>query len=234
MVSITDRLDSRLVRSLGSRSGGLGLDLAAVLDDHLDRGVPVAAARVRLDPFDALHALHHVSEHHVLPVEPAGGFVRDVKLRSVGVGSRVGHGEHARLLVLDVGLVFPPLVRESRAEDALGPGSVAVDDVAALRHEAFYDAVQPDALVVHRLAGADAVAAFARAEAAKVLARLRERRGEELELHAADVLLLAVLLHGFEHHEASHVSRVARDAIEGQLEDGQGLHVLHELHGAVR
>ena len=52
-------------------------------------------------------------------------------------------------------------------------------------------------------------------------------------LYRIDSLFLAVLLHGFELHEASHVSRVARDAIEGQLEDGRGLQVLHELHGAV-
>jgi hypothetical protein len=123
---------------------------------------------------------------------------------------------------------------EHRAEDALGAGAVAAHGVAALGHEALDDAVQPDSFVMHGFAGLDAVAALAGAEGPEVLARSRECGGEELELHAPDVLLRSVLgAGGFELHEDADVLGIPRDSREWQLQDGHGLQVLHELHRLV-
>ena len=68
---------------------------------------------------------------------------------TVGVGTRVGHGEHAGFTVLHV-RAARELVVESAPVDALAPRPVALRGVAPLRHEPGDDAVQ---LVASRYGG---------------------------------------------------------------------------------
>lgn len=47
------------------------LELAAVRDGDLGAGFATVAA-VALHRLDDVHALHHLAEHHMLPIQPAG------------------------------------------------------------------------------------------------------------------------------------------------------------------
>lgn len=69
-------------RRVRPRLGALALDFAAVLDEDVLQGLAVEGAAVHLDPHHVLHALHHLPEHHVPPVEPRCLGVGDEKLRS--------------------------------------------------------------------------------------------------------------------------------------------------------
>ena len=69
-------------------------------------------------------------------------------LAAVGVGARVGHGEQAGCVVLELEV----LVRKLLAVDALTAGAVVVGEVAPLQHEPGDDAVEarplePEALL---------------------------------------------------------------------------------------
>jgi len=72
--------------------GGMGAhsELAAVGDCNFCLGLAAGAA-VALYCFDEFLALDDLAKHNVLTIEPFGGSCTDEELRSVGVGSSVGH-----------------------------------------------------------------------------------------------------------------------------------------------
>src|SRR5690606_17894424 len=95
------------------------------------RGVGVAldphAADVvaLLDLVDRFQAFDDLAEHRVLAVQPRRGHVGDEELAAVGVGTRIGHGQHAALVGDAVGgFVFEPVARAAPARTL---GAAALD-----------------------------------------------------------------------------------------------------------
>lgn len=82
-----------------------------------------------------------LSKDGVLAVEVWSGKVRDEKLRAVGVGSSVGHGEDARLVVATVGFTFA-------LELVAGPSCACAGWTTPLDHEIGNDAVELEPVVI--------------------------------------------------------------------------------------
>ncbi len=68
-----------------------------------------------LHGLDNLHALNHASKNTVLAIQVRSGNSRDKELRSVGVGSCIGHGENSGAGVLE--LVSEILIGKAFAVD---------------------------------------------------------------------------------------------------------------------
>ena len=129
-----------------------------------------------LDGLDHIHALGHSSEDNVCAIQPRSGHSADEELTSVGVFTRVGHGQDTltRVGLLEV------LVRELHTVDGLAAGSVAVGEVTSLAHKVRDDSVEAAALVVKRLA-ALANTLLASAQSAEVLSSLWNNIGVQLQ-----------------------------------------------------
>lgn len=98
-----------------------------------------------------IHALYNFAKNDVFAIEPVCGGGGDEELASVGVGSGVGHGQNARLGVLQLEV----LVLESRSVDGLSTSAVVVGEVTSLAHEVGDHPVECAAFVsVPLLAGA--------------------------------------------------------------------------------
>mmetsp|Transcript_31747 Transcript_31747/g.94331 ORF Transcript_31747/g.94331 Transcript_31747/m.94331 type:complete len:221 (+) Transcript_31747:184-846(+) len=165
--------------SHGARPGSARSELAAVRDDH-GRGGLAGLGAHGLDLLHHVHALAHLAEDAVLPVEPRRLHRAEEELRAVRVRARVRHGEDAGAGVLQREV----LVGELGAVDGLAAGAVAGGEVAALAHEVGDHAVEGAALEVERLAHL-ARALLAGAEGAEVLRGLGRDVGPELHGDAA-------------------------------------------------
>ena len=84
-----------------------------------------------------------LAKNNVLAVQPGRIGGTDKELRSVGVGSGVGHAQRSDPAVVQV-KVF---VLESSSVNALATGSVAIGKVTTLAHESRNDAVKAGSLV---------------------------------------------------------------------------------------
>merc|ERR1712088_55579 len=116
---------------------------SGIADEHLLDGPVSTSSRVRLDGFDNVHTVQHLSKHDMLPIQPGGLDSGDEELRAVGVLAGVGHGQPARSLVLQSEV----LVLELVSVDRLPASSVASGEVSALQHEVADDSVEGTALV---------------------------------------------------------------------------------------
>ena len=67
----------------------------ATVSDHDLLGSLAGLGPKALDLLDHIHSLHHLAEHHVLPIQPLGLGSAHEELRAVGVGPRIGHGENS-------------------------------------------------------------------------------------------------------------------------------------------
>jgi hypothetical protein len=152
-------------------------NLATVVDAYHLRHLAVVGAAL-LDQRQQLEALQHTAKHHMLAVQVRRGHGGDKELRAVRVLARVGHAQQARSVVPE----RERLVLELIAVDGRAARAVRSLKVAALDHEARYDAVKV------RVAVAEAVQVCA--QSAEVLHRLGHHAAEELEDDAARRLLL--------------------------------------------
>ena len=82
-----------------------------------------------LQTLQNVHALLHLPEHDVVAVQPGAGTGRDEELRTVRVGTAVGHGQKTGSSVLQ-GEV---LVGETLSIDGLTARSVSVGEITSLR-----------------------------------------------------------------------------------------------------
>ena len=105
-----------------------GLTLSTVGDCDLLGGLPSLGAEA-LNLLDDVHPLHHLPEHHVLPVQPGSLGSADEELRVVGVRAGVGHGEDPRPGVLQTEV----LVSELLAVDGAAASAVVVCEVPGLQ-----------------------------------------------------------------------------------------------------
>jgi len=130
--------------------------LTAVSDD--DGALCLSALRT-----DGFHLLNDVqsfddlSEDNVLSVEPWGLDGADEELRSVGVGTSVGHGESSGLGMLQLEV----LIGELGSVDRLTTSSVALGEVSSLAHKLGDDSVERASLEVKWLSrGSSALLTF--------------------------------------------------------------------------
>jgi hypothetical protein len=151
------------------------LQLTTVNDGGLVLGVDgTAAGASSLKGPDNLHGLivSDLAEDDVATVEPRGDDSGDEKLRAVGVGAGVGHGEQTRAVVLQVEV----LIGELLTVDRLTTGAVTTGEVTTLEHEVRDDTVERRALVTETL--------LAGAELAEVLGGLGDLVIVEVEVDA--------------------------------------------------
>ena len=116
----------------------------------------------------------------MLAVEPVGLDSAQEELRSVGVGTSVGHGKNAGAGVLELKV----LILKLHAIDGLAASAVAAGKVTALAHEVVDDAVEFGSLEVEGLS-APSRALLSCAKRPEVFRRLWNNISAEGHLNAA-------------------------------------------------
>lgn len=106
----------------------------------------VPADRISLDLLAVIKALEHLAEDNVLAVKPLCVDEADKKLRAVGVGASVRHGQAAREV-----LELKVLVFKLRTVNGLAASSIAVREVTSLHHEIGDDTMEARALETEAL-----------------------------------------------------------------------------------
>eukprot|EP00242_Pyramimonas_sp_CCMP2087_P013606 CAMPEP_0198198736 /NCGR_PEP_ID=MMETSP1445-20131203/2145_1 /TAXON_ID=36898 /ORGANISM="Pyramimonas sp., Strain CCMP2087" /LENGTH=219 /DNA_ID=CAMNT_0043868369 /DNA_START=142 /DNA_END=801 /DNA_ORIENTATION=- len=153
------------------------LHFSALRDGARELGL-VALPRLHiLDLAHHQHAVaHHAPEHHVLAVQPLRLRARQEKLTPVRVRPTVGHGEETWASVLGGEI----LVRKLGSIDGCAARAIALQEVPALDHKIFDDAMEQRVFVPHR----DALfSKLARAKLPEVLTGLRAQIGKQLHLN---------------------------------------------------
>ena len=92
--------------------------------------------------FHNLHSFNNGSENDVFTIQPGCLSGTQEKLRTVGVGASVGHGENSWTGVLQREV----LVFELVSVDGFSTSSVVVGEVSALTHEVGDDSVEGGSL----------------------------------------------------------------------------------------
>jgi len=151
----------------------LVLDGAALATGELDGSDDL----VRLDI-----ALGNAAKDDVLAIKPGGDDSGDKKLRAVGVGASVGHGQQERTVVPELEVLVGKLL----AIDGLAAGAVATSKVTALKHEIWDHTVELGALVSKAL--------LACAESTEVLGRLGNNVVEDFKVDTASLGFYFALL----------------------------------------
>lgn len=80
---------------------------------------------------DNVVAFGDLSKNDVLLIQPRGLSDRDEELRTVSVGSRIGHRQQTFFIVL----FREVFIRELLTVDGLASGAVEVGEVSSLQHE---------------------------------------------------------------------------------------------------
>lgn len=151
----------------------------------MDRPIPLGRIRPHL-----LHLPHHVlplyhlPKHDMLPIQERRGRARDKELTPVRIRARVRHRKQKWCVVL---------VREVLVWEALGvlegvdgrrAGAVGVQEVTALDHEGFDDAVEFGQLVALERGGRGGPVADAKL--AEIFGRERRRGGVKEHFYATE------------------------------------------------
>mmetsp|Transcript_32839 Transcript_32839/g.82836 ORF Transcript_32839/g.82836 Transcript_32839/m.82836 type:complete len:228 (-) Transcript_32839:2-685(-) len=136
-----------------------------------------AVTHVGLEVLDGLDdsqrvIIQHLAKDDVLAIEPGGSHSGDEELRAVGVLAGVGHGEKARLGVLELEVLVSKLL----SVDRLASRAIAAGEVAALKHKVLDHPVEDRPLVAEAL--------LPRGEGAEVLGGLGHALAVETEVDA--------------------------------------------------
>lgn len=108
--------------------------LSTVSDYDLLRG-RARLASIRFDRLDDVHAFNDASKHSVFTVEPRSGDRTDKELRSICVGSSIGHRQHSRLRVLQTEI----LISKFLSIDRLSSGPISTSEVTTLNNKTTCD-----------------------------------------------------------------------------------------------
>ena len=147
--------------------------------DDGDFGFVIGPRGNVFDLSDDEQSFDDASEDHVLGVEKVAFGAGDEELTAVGVLARVGHGQQAGPGVLQAEV----LVGEVGSVDAHGARAVAIDEIPALDHEVFDDAME---LGVFEAGGHAVPPEFAGTQLPEVLGGSGHHVGEQLHFHATD------------------------------------------------
>jgi len=131
---------------------------------------------VGLDFFDNVQATGYLSEDDVFAVQPGGIGSADEELRTVRVGSCVGHAESPQPTVGQLEI----FILKSSSVNAASTRSIAVCEISSLTHESGNDAVKGGSLVSVSLFGG-------LAELLEVFYRPGYRRPVQTHLNAAGI-----------------------------------------------
>lgn len=93
---------------------------------------------IALDCLHNIHALTHIAKHTVLAVQVRGSNSTEKKLRPIGVGSSIGHGQNTGPGVLKAEV----LIVELAPVDGLATCPVEVREISALAHEVSNDTME--------------------------------------------------------------------------------------------
>ena len=123
------------------------LKLSAVCDDDFSRQGALSCAET-LDSRNQLKSTDDLSKYAVFAVEVRGKHSSDEELGSVGVGTRISHGQETNNVVLQ-GKVF---ISEFGSVNALASSSISSGEIATLQHELGDYSMERAPLVVQVLA----------------------------------------------------------------------------------
>ena len=119
------------------RTGAGGCHHPAVTDDDVSAGV-AGPGPARLDSLDDVVSLHDLTEHGVLTVQERGPGGTQEELRTIGVGTRIGHGQDARARVREREV----LIRKRTTVDGTTSRPVVVSEIAALARAVGFDMIK--------------------------------------------------------------------------------------------
>ena len=157
-----------------------------------------AVGTERLDLLHDVHSVNHLTEHNVMSVQMGSGHLpitrtinpygRDEELRTVGVGTRIGHGKQSSSIVAH----NEALVGELGSVDGLASVAIEVlpltrpihaySNISSLEHEAGNHSVE-DGVLVAKILTLSSLSLLSGAEAAEVLGSLGNNVVEQLRLH---------------------------------------------------
>ena len=144
-------------------------------------------ASKRLNLLDNIHALRHITKYDVLSIKPISLDGTQEKLRAVGIGARVGHGEHTGTSVRQLKVFVFKLLG---AVDTLATRAVVVSEITTLAHKARNDTVERAALVTKAL--------FAGAQSPEVFCSSRHHIRPQRHLNRANILNVRETAHTME------------------------------------
>lgn len=137
-----------------------------------DNNLLVCLARlgtVTFDFFNNIHAFNNLTEDNVFVVQPSGLDGTDEELRTVGVGTSVGHGQNTGTGMLQGEVFISKLV----AIDGFATGAIVICEIATLAHKVGNDTMERRALVTETL--------FTGAESTEILSGLWHNIATELQ-----------------------------------------------------
>ncbi|KNC33742.1 hypothetical protein FF38_09079 [Lucilia cuprina] len=125
---------------------------------------------VTFDLLNNIHAFNDLTEDNVFVVQPSGLDGTDEELRTVGVGSSIGHRQNTGTGVLQGEVLISELV----AIDGFTAGTIVVCEITTLAHEVGNDTMEGGALVAETL--------FTGAESTEILSGLWNNIATELQI----------------------------------------------------
>lgn len=129
---------------------------------------------------DNFHAFNDLTEDNVFVVQPGGLNGTDEELRTVGVGSSIGHGQDTGAGVLQ-GEVF---ISELVAIDGFTASAVVICEITTLTHEVGNDTMERGALVTETF--------FTGAESTEILSGLWYNIAAELKIEKYTQVMCAL------------------------------------------